>query len=98
MKALFELPVTTGEGVDFNGYLPLTYDTGLTLTVNLPNENGDVVPTEVPLYRGGHSIVDNVEPNLVDAPKHVVVECSAEKMAILKADANYHWIKDLPED
>jgi|694.fasta_scaffold119635_2 hypothetical protein len=95
--AIFEIPFSCATGLDFNGY-ELPYDTGETVTVNRENEQGEIVPTEVPLIKGGYSILENVEPNLTDVPLRVSVEASQETIDAIKVDPDYIWVKDLGED
>ena len=93
MKAIFRIPFEHESGLDFNGYV-LPYDTGETVTVQRENEVGEIVPTEVPLIRGGFTIIENVEPN-ENGILEVEVEASEEVINQIKADNNYEFVRDI---
>jgi hypothetical protein len=96
-KAIFEIPFTYGIGLDFNGYLPLAYDTGETITVQDIDENGVLFDKVVPLVKGGFTVLENIDVG-DNQPQRVLVETSPEKIQLIKNDPNYVWVKDLGED
>lgn len=93
-KAIFLVPFSSDSGLDFNGY-ELPYETGEVVTVNRENEAGEIVPTEVPLIKGGFSILDQVGAGLVSEMVQVEVEASQEVIEQLKNDENYEFVRDV---
>jgi hypothetical protein len=92
-KAIFRVPFTSDDGLYFNGYI-LPYDTGEMVTVNRENDLGEIVPTEVPLIKGGYAIIENVEPN-ENGMLQVELESSEAVINQLKADENYEFVRDV---